>query len=82
VGDPPNVIIATNPVVIAQGIDFLVFTLHMLFVCNKREQSETNALRDGLRNLCVSCILNGKTSAPFGPGTYSQPCCAAQNLRY
>nr|XP_036672275.1 P protein [Drosophila suzukii] len=30
VGDPPNVIIATNPVVIAQGIDFLVFTLHML----------------------------------------------------
>ncbi|KAH8364075.1 hypothetical protein KR084_002236 [Drosophila pseudotakahashii] len=30
VGDPPNVIIATNPEVIAQGIDFLTFVLHML----------------------------------------------------
>ncbi|EDV51632.2 P protein [Drosophila erecta] len=30
VGDPPNVIIATNPEVIAKGVDFVVFTLHML----------------------------------------------------
>ncbi|XP_016997003.3 P protein [Drosophila takahashii] len=30
VGDPPNVIIATNPEVIAQGIDFLNFVIHML----------------------------------------------------
>ncbi|KAM8717356.1 hypothetical protein ACLKA7_004107 [Drosophila subpalustris] len=29
VGDPPNVIIATNPFVSANGIEFLNFTLHM-----------------------------------------------------
>uniref|UniRef100_A0A6P4E901 P protein n=1 Tax=Drosophila rhopaloa TaxID=1041015 RepID=A0A6P4E901_DRORH len=30
VGDPPNVIIATNPVVEENGIDFATFTMHML----------------------------------------------------
>ncbi|XP_017128152.1 P protein [Drosophila elegans] len=30
VGDPPNVIIATNPEVVEDGIDFATFTLHML----------------------------------------------------
>ncbi|XP_043648737.1 P protein [Drosophila teissieri] len=30
VGDPPNVIIATNTEVVAKGVDFLTFTIHML----------------------------------------------------
>ncbi|XP_017080166.1 P protein [Drosophila eugracilis] len=30
VGDPPNVILATNPHVIGQGVNFLNFTIHML----------------------------------------------------
>ncbi|XP_017052078.1 P protein isoform X1 [Drosophila ficusphila] len=30
VGDPPNVIIATNPVVTKDGVDFIIFTMHML----------------------------------------------------
>ncbi|XP_062127759.1 P protein [Drosophila sulfurigaster albostrigata] len=29
VGDPPNVIIATNPYVVAEGVDFITFVAHM-----------------------------------------------------
>lgn len=29
VGDPPNVIIATNPYIIAEGVDFVMFVSHM-----------------------------------------------------
>jgi Na+/H+ antiporter NhaD/arsenite permease-like protein len=33
IGDPPNVIITANKFIVAKGIDFTSFTLHMMFGC-------------------------------------------------
>ncbi|KAH8306740.1 hypothetical protein KR044_012091, partial [Drosophila immigrans] len=81
VGDPPNVIIATNRHVVAEGIDFITFVAHMLpgvffsivaawiflFVMLRRRLylGSEDQMRESIRNLT-------KTAAKFNEPTASE----------
>ncbi|KAH8376936.1 hypothetical protein KR093_002292, partial [Drosophila rubida] len=81
VGDPPNVIIATNPYVVNEGVDFIVFVAHMLpgvffsivvawiylFLVLRRRlyAGSEDQMRESIRNLT-------KTAAKFNAPTPSE----------